>query len=99
MRRRPRHRVPVGRRKRSEEHTSELQSPMYLVCRLLLEKKKQGKQVIHANGVEPKLCVPMSSEQEQALFSLRSDDIKPEDEENLITDNDPHLLRQIDYLK
>src|SRR5437879_13058094 len=28
---------------RSEEHTSELQSPMYLVCRLLLEKKKQKK--------------------------------------------------------
>src|SRR5437762_9952156 len=27
------------REKRSEEHTSELQSPMYLVCRLLLEKK------------------------------------------------------------
>src|SRR5437879_7694112 len=27
---------PTGR---SEEHTSELQSPMYLVCRLLLEKK------------------------------------------------------------
>src|SRR5437762_11404176 len=27
-------------RRRSEEHTSELQSPMYLVCRLLLEKKK-----------------------------------------------------------
>src|SRR5437762_7790977 len=33
--------VDVQRRttdKRSEEHTSELQSPMYLVCRLLLEK-------------------------------------------------------------
>src|SRR5437764_10803504 len=29
--------------KRSEEHTSELQSPMYLVCRLLLEKKKKKK--------------------------------------------------------
>src|SRR5437764_7592769 len=29
---------------RSEEHTSELQSPMYLVCRLLLEKKKNLKQ-------------------------------------------------------
>src|SRR5437879_3813827 len=28
------------RPRRSEEHTSELQSPMYLVCRLLLEKKK-----------------------------------------------------------
>src|SRR5437879_9482210 len=27
---------------RSEEHTSELQSPMYLVCRLLLEKKNGG---------------------------------------------------------
>src|SRR5437762_4954849 len=27
---------------RSEEHTSELQSPMYLVCRLLLEKKKNS---------------------------------------------------------
>src|SRR5437764_10348287 len=27
---------------RSEEHMSELQSPMYLVCRLLLEKKKQS---------------------------------------------------------
>src|SRR5690348_17758469 len=27
---------------RSEEHTSELQSPVHLVCRLLLEKKKQG---------------------------------------------------------
>src|SRR5437762_6299976 len=27
---------------RSEEHTSELQSPMYLVCRLLLEKKNSS---------------------------------------------------------
>src|SRR5437763_9504782 len=32
-----------GNEKRSEEHTSELQSPMYLVCRLLLEKKKTTK--------------------------------------------------------
>src|SRR3712207_8831138 len=30
-------------RGRSEEHTSELQSRQYLVCRLLLEKKKQPK--------------------------------------------------------
>src|SRR5438876_4200871 len=29
---------------RSEEHTSELQSPVHLVCRLLLEKKKKHKQ-------------------------------------------------------
>src|SRR5690348_17851197 len=30
----------VARKVRSEEHTSELQSPVHLVCRLLLEKKK-----------------------------------------------------------
>src|SRR5207244_13300969 len=30
---------------RSEEHTSELQSPDHLVCRLLLEKKKQHKNI------------------------------------------------------
>src|SRR5258707_11653391 len=30
-------------KKRSEEHTSELQSRQYLVCRLLLEKKKKNK--------------------------------------------------------
>src|SRR5258708_9042883 len=32
---------------RSEEHTSELQSPDHLVCRLLLEKKKKQKQKQH----------------------------------------------------
>src|SRR5216684_8205983 len=34
---------PTGRpaRRRSEEHTSELQSRLHLVCRLLLEKKKK----------------------------------------------------------
>src|SRR2546425_7403939 len=33
----------ITERKRSEEHTSELQSLAYLVCRLLLEKKKKNK--------------------------------------------------------
>src|SRR3712207_7443903 len=33
---------PKDAAKRSEEHTSELQSRQYLVCRLLLEKKKAG---------------------------------------------------------
>src|SRR5205823_12783817 len=41
------HRLLVGgapaRSRRSEEHTSELQSLAYLVCRLLLEKKKKKK--------------------------------------------------------
>src|SRR3712207_7146782 len=32
--------IPAGFYARSEEHTSELQSRQYLVCRLLLEKKK-----------------------------------------------------------
>src|SRR2546422_1377982 len=32
-----------GRQERSEEHTSELQSRLHLVCRLLLEKKKKNR--------------------------------------------------------
>src|SRR3989441_10907813 len=36
-------------RRRSEEHTSELQSLAYLVCRLLLEKKKKIRSVILVN--------------------------------------------------
>src|SRR5256885_12368311 len=39
---------------RSEEHTSELQSPCNLVCRLLLEKKKQKR--IPAHAVLSSLC-------------------------------------------
>src|SRR5437879_10318540 len=44
----------VSRRRlspRSEEHTSELQSPMYLVCRLLLEKKKHNDIYIAADDM------------------------------------------------
>src|SRR5687767_15345407 len=37
---------------RSEEHTSELQSLAYLVCRLLLEKKKK---IINRNYISPKI--------------------------------------------
>src|SRR5476651_2896990 len=36
-------------RARSEEHTSELQSRQYLVCRLLLEKKKKKPQITNIN--------------------------------------------------
>src|SRR5687767_15516202 len=39
-------REPIGGEGRSEEHTSELQSLAYLVCRLLLEKK--NKQRVHS---------------------------------------------------
>src|SRR3712207_8977564 len=42
--------VQPPRQRRSEEHTSELQSRQYLVCRLLLEKK-----IIDARSVDPTL--------------------------------------------
>src|SRR5215203_4887922 len=38
---------------RSEEHTSELQSRQYLVCRLLLEKKNNNVIIQHAVGTTP----------------------------------------------
>src|SRR2546426_2984622 len=39
-----------ARRTRSEEHTSELQSPCNLVCRLLLEKKKTVDRLVRPGG-------------------------------------------------
>src|SRR3712207_8172687 len=39
----------VGAPRRSEEHTSELQSRQYLVCRLLLEKKKPTPHTANTN--------------------------------------------------
>src|SRR3989449_8406404 len=38
--------IPMKDHRRSEEHTSELQSRLHLVCRLLLEKKKKKKYII-----------------------------------------------------
>src|SRR5256885_5027368 len=38
--------APAQHRNRSEEHTSELQSPCNLVCRLLLEKKKESNSLL-----------------------------------------------------
>src|SRR2546422_8525279 len=38
---------PLPNQARSEEHTSELQSRLHLVCRLLLEKKKKNKYETH----------------------------------------------------
>src|SRR5947209_9514512 len=51
------HSPPARRRAvsvpRSEEHTSELQSRQYLVCRLLLEKKKTTKNNIYTRTIKP----------------------------------------------
>src|SRR5258708_13240655 len=38
---------------RSEEHTSELQSPDHLVCRLLLEKKKKNRHRLNIPQLQP----------------------------------------------
>src|SRR3712207_8629164 len=57
--RRPARRPPL-RGPRSEEHTSELQSRQYLVCRLLLEKKNKGNMKgIHLNSNHSKLYYMM----------------------------------------
>src|SRR3989442_7431905 len=48
---------PTGNEKRSEEHTSELQSRPHLVCRLLLEKKKTNEYEINASLDHNKLFI------------------------------------------
>src|SRR5256885_7138821 len=60
-----------GIRPRSEEHTSELQSPCNLVCRLLLEKKKQNHtaiilQVPNLKGTD----ISMYRDQTVCLYSV-----------------------------
>src|SRR6266581_9246275 len=47
-----------SRPRRSEEHTSELQSPVHLVCRLLLEKKKKKPTLSHAKTTTKKPNIP-----------------------------------------
>src|SRR5438477_555401 len=48
-----------------------------------------GKQQIHGNGVAPNIRVPMSAEQERALFALRSgDSVKPEEDKEIIKTRD-----------
>src|SRR3712207_6865291 len=46
----------VGNDHRSEEHTSELQSRQYLVCRLLLEKKKNTREPPHVSHDHTLIC-------------------------------------------
>src|SRR5438876_4005598 len=49
---------PILQRRRSEEHTSELQSPVHLVCRLLLEKKRNScLRVSHKLTVTRSSCI------------------------------------------
>src|SRR2546429_6583337 len=46
---------------RSEEHTSELQSRLHLVCRLLLEKKKNIKPLVNTRSTYRQTCTSWSS--------------------------------------
>src|SRR2546426_8855541 len=59
--------------RRSEEHTSELQSPCNLVCRLLLEKKKHGSQPTPPTSIsttDPRRLLRRSSSKFQlSMFS------------------------------
>src|SRR2546425_8770106 len=52
----PRNRSPQNI-SRSEEHTSELQSLAYLVCRLLLEKKKRRRINANRTGKKFRVCI------------------------------------------
>src|SRR2546422_4632862 len=50
----PSRRAPAGGSpRRSEEHTSELQSRLHLVCRLLLEKKKKVITLVASTRIHP----------------------------------------------
>src|ERR1039457_6824640 len=56
---------------RSEEHTSELQSPCNLVCRLLLEKKKKKKQMYRStNALADALLLCDRTSHHRSLFCL-----------------------------
>src|ERR1022692_4061143 len=61
---------------RSEEHTSELQSPCNLVCRLLLEKKKQKRGVHQAQP--PQGCPERVCGREGAAGEVRPHAVRPE---------------------
>src|SRR3989442_10811915 len=65
-----------GRPARSEEHTSELQSRPHLVCRLLLEKKKQRKRPARvgrpeSRGRSPPLAIQPMELSSKELHSAR----------------------------
>src|SRR3712207_8757188 len=60
----------AGEPLRSEEHTSELQSRQYLVCRLLLEKKKNNPRCVTAEALS--LLCPLSPDELYAVSTPTS---------------------------
>src|SRR5438552_13980374 len=57
---------------RSEEHTSELQSPDHLVCRLLLEKKNKSPQFPEEDKIGPAVGNVLSGRHGPRLYRLDS---------------------------
>src|SRR5256885_1462403 len=90
--------IAMSRHERSEEHTSELQSPCNLVCRLLLEKKKHKIRTDHGNGIEvlhyhlhaPVSHLDQGQEVDEEIHALQApkNDI-PEDTKNVDRHADP----------
>src|SRR5256885_9996117 len=86
---------------RSEEHTSELQSPCNLVCRLLLEKKK----VIEGSTIGEVLAMTQWDKVElmrllktQVDAAIKTDRLKPNDAMTLLSDYE-HFLQEYTYLQ
>src|SRR6266571_4999847 len=81
---------PPAAGSRSEEHTSELQSHVNLVCRLLLEKKKRIK-------------FPVAGGQRRRIAGLRNGDVKVADVlaakiDVLIADDEPPCLVVVNHV-
>src|SRR5438094_3761841 len=70
----PETRGPAPCFRRSEEHTSELQSPYDLVCRLLLEKKKKTEIVVDKVKIQSKQQYDYARSQKntEALLDVRT---------------------------
>src|SRR5438876_8718436 len=59
---------------RSEEHTSELQSPVHLVCRLLLEKKKKKTNKIQTKPIKNRVNNYLSKHYNRVFLTYESND-------------------------
>src|SRR5256885_10446871 len=64
-------RAGLGSKQRSEEHTSELQSPCNLVCRLLLEKKKISHDSLRADWHNYDACMRLGVHSNSMPMSIR----------------------------
>src|SRR5438552_4253687 len=79
-------------RRRSEEHTSELQSPDHLVCRLLLEKKKNTNE--HHQKLSARTVRVAAWQHEEWHFSLllSSPDFESDPQGVSVLHRQPHCL-------